>query len=104
MKTHRRRLVGKVTSNKMTKTVVVQVESRQRHPLYGKVVHKATRFKAHDEHGCQMGDTVQIVESKPISKEVRWVVEAVLNRGHHVELPADEAATSAAVQPEGGAA
>ena len=104
MKTHRRRLVGKVTSNKMMKTVVVQVESRQRHPLYGKVVHKATRFKAHDEMTCQLGDTVKIVESRPISKDVRWVVESVLNRGHHVELPADEPTTVAAVAPEGGAA
>jgi small subunit ribosomal protein S17 len=112
MKTHRRRLVGKVTSNKMTKTVVVQVESRQRHPLYGKVVHKAARFKAHDEMNCQLGDSVQIVESRPISKEVHWVVEAILNRGYHVELPADEPATQTATepptlpatQPEGGAA
>ncbi len=104
MKTHRRRLVGKVTSNKMMKTVVVQVESRQRHPLYGKVVHKAARFKAHDEMNCQLGDTVQIVESRPISKDKRWVVEAVLNRGYHVELPADEPATQTATQPEGGAA
>ena len=95
MKTHRRRMVGKVTSNKMMKTVVVQVESRARHPLYGKVVHKATRFKAHDEHNCQMGDTVQIVESRPISKDKRWVVEVVLNRGYHVELPADEPVLSA---------
>jgi small subunit ribosomal protein S17 len=104
MKTHRRRLVGKVTSNKMMKTIVVQVESRQRHPLYGKVVHKATRFKAHDEHNCQMGDTVQIVESAPISKDVRWVVEAVLNRGYHVELPVDEPVTRVVTEPEGGAA
>jgi small subunit ribosomal protein S17 len=105
MKTHRRRLVGKVTSNKMTKTVVVQVESRQRHPLYGKVVHKANRFKAHDELSCQLGDTVQIVESRPISKEVRWVVEAILTHGYHVELPVEETAAQAApAQPEGGAA
>jgi small subunit ribosomal protein S17 len=104
MKTHRRRLVGKVTSNKMTKTVVVQVESRQRHPLYGKVVHKTTRFKAHDEMSCKLGDSVQIVESRPISKDKRWVVEAVLNRGHHVELPVDEPVTRTAAEPEGGAA
>jgi small subunit ribosomal protein S17 len=106
MKGERRRLVGKVTSNKMMKTVVVQVESRQRHPLYGKVVHKAARFKAHDEHNCQMGDTVQIVESRPISKEKRWVVETVLNRGYHVELPGDpelQAEPAPAPEPEGGA-
>jgi small subunit ribosomal protein S17 len=110
MKGERRRLVGKVTSNKMMKTVVVQVESRQRHPLYGKVVHKAARFKAHDEQNCQMGDTVQIVESKPISKDKRWVVEAVLNRGYHVTLPEDPelntaaaAAAAAPAEPEGSA-
>ena len=99
MKGERRRLVGKVTSNKMMKTVVVQVESRQRHPLYGKVVHKAARFMAHDEQNCQMGDTVQIVESRPISKNKRWVVETVLNRGYHVELP-DDPALKAAPAPE----
>lgn len=80
----RRRLIGKVTSNKMTKSVVVQVESSYRHPLYGKVVHRARRFMAHDEHNCQMGDQVQIVESQPISKRKRWVVEAVLTKGVQV--------------------
>lgn len=83
----RRRLVGKVTSNKMMKTVVVEVERSHRHPLYGKVVHRAKRYMAHDEKGCQLGDTVKIVESRPLSKNKRWVVETVLSRGHHVELP-----------------
>ncbi len=92
----RRRLTGKVTSNKMMKTVVVEVENNYRHPLYGKVVHRAARFKAHDEKGCQMGDTVRIVESQPISKEKRWVVEEILSRKLPVELPASET--------EGGAA
>ena len=90
MKGNRRRLTGKVMSNKMQKTVVVQVDNRERHPLYGKVVSRASRFKAHDELGCQMGDTVRIVESRPISKEKRWVVEAILSRGYHVVLPDDE--------------
>lgn len=94
MKGNRRRLVGKVTSNKMQKTVVVQVDSRQRHPLYGKVVSKANRFMAHDELGAAMGDTVRIVESQPISKRKRWVVEAIVSRGYHVVLPADEAAVT----------
>src|SRR5262245_36350337 len=92
MKGNRRRLVGKVTSNKMQKTVVVQVDSRRRHPLYGKVVNKAARFMAHDELGAAMGDTVRIVESQPISKRKRWVVEEIVTRGYHVVLPADEAA------------
>ena len=95
MKGNRRRLVGKVTSDKMQKTVVVQVDSRHRHPLYGKVVNRATRVMAHDELGAAMGDTVRIVESRPISKHKRWVVEEIVNRGYHVVLPADDAATTA---------
>ena len=83
----RRRLIGKVTSNKMTKTVVVEVENSYRHPLYGKVVHHSARFKAHDEQGCQLGDTVRIVESRPISKDKRWVVEEIVHKGVYVELP-----------------
>jgi len=98
----RRRLTGKVTSNKMTKTVVVEVANSYRHPLYGKVVHRAARFKAHDEQGCQPGDTVRIVESRPLSKEKRWVVEEILSRKLPVELPAD----MPVIEPpaEGGAA
>ncbi|MGH2523210.1 MAG: 30S ribosomal protein S17 [Anaerolineales bacterium] len=103
-KGQRRRLVGKVTSNKMMKTVVVEVANSYRHPLYGKVVHRSSRFKAHDEKGCQMGDTVRIVESRPISKEKRWVVEEILSRGVQVELPPDEALTETPQEPEGGAA
>jgi small subunit ribosomal protein S17 len=94
----RRRMTGKVTSNKMMKTVVVSVENSYRHPLYGKVVHRAARFKAHDEKGCEPGDTVRIVESRPISKETRWVVEEILARKKVVELPTSEAELPA---PEG---
>ena len=80
----RRRMVGTVSSNKMMKTVVVSVERSYRHPLYGKVVHSRRRFKAHDELGCQVGDEVQMVESRPLSKEKRWVVERILSRGSTV--------------------
>lgn len=102
MKGQRRRLVGKVVSDKMMKTVVVEVASSYRHPLYGKVVHRSRRFKAHDEQSAKMGDTVRIVESRPISKDKRWVVEEIVNRGVHIELPDDEPLTRAG-QPEGGA-
>ena len=61
----RRRITGVVTSNKMTKTVVVEIGRTFRHPLYRKVVHLSKRVKAHDELGCQIGDQVQIVESRP---------------------------------------
>lgn len=77
---NRRRIVGKVTSNKMTKTVVVEIVRKFRHPLYKKVVYASKRVKAHDEIGCQVGDEVQIVESAPLSREKRWVVETVIKR------------------------
>ena len=80
----RRRLVGVVTSNKMMKTVVVKISRTFRHPLYKKVVHTSHSVKAHDELGCQIGDHVQIVESQPLSRTKRWVVESVVKQG---ELP-----------------
>jgi len=76
----RRRLNGVVTSNKMTKTVVVEIGRSFRHPLYRKVVHLSKRVKAHDELGCQVGDQVQIVESRPLSHDKRWVVEEIVKR------------------------
>ncbi len=74
----RRRMTGFVTSDKMTKTVVVEITRTFQHPLYRKVVHSSKRVKAHDELDCQIGDRVQIVESRPISRDKRWVVEAIL--------------------------
>jgi small subunit ribosomal protein S17 len=82
---NRRRIIGVVTSNKMTKTVVVEITRRFRHPLYRKVVHSSKRVKAHDEIGCQVGDEVQIVESQPISADKRWVVEKVVKRESRTE-------------------
>jgi small subunit ribosomal protein S17 len=77
----RRRLTGVVTSDKMTKTVTVELTRRYRHPLYKKVITRNNRVKAHDELECQIGDKVKIVESKPISKTKRWVVESIIRRG-----------------------
>jgi small subunit ribosomal protein S17 len=77
---NRRRLTGVVTSNKMTKTVVVEITRVFRHPLYRKVVHSSKRVKAHDEIGCQIGDKVQIVESRPMSRDKRWVVENIVKK------------------------
>ena len=77
---NRRRMTGVVTSNKMTKTVVVEISRKFRHPLYRKVVHTTKRVKAHDEIGCQIGDQVQLVESRPLSRDKRWVVESVVKR------------------------
>ena len=77
---NRRRMTGIVTSNKMTKTVVVEISRKFRHPLYRKVVHSTKRVKAHDEIGCQIGDQVQIVESRPLSRDKRWVVENIVKK------------------------
>jgi small subunit ribosomal protein S17 len=77
---NRRRMTGVVTSNKMTKTVVVEITRVFRHPLYRKVVHSSKRVKAHDEIGCQIGDKVQIIESRPLSRDKRWVVESVVQK------------------------
>jgi len=77
---NRRRITGVVTSNKMTKTVVVEITRKFRHPIYKKVVFTSKRVKAHDEIGCQIGDQVQIVESAPLSRDKRWVVESVIKR------------------------
>jgi small subunit ribosomal protein S17 len=76
----RRRMTGVVTSNKMTKTVVVEITRKFRHPLFKKVVYSSKCVKAHDEIGCQIGDEVQIVESAPISRDKRWVVETIVKR------------------------
>ncbi len=86
MANERARLVGKVISNKMKKTVVVEINRTKRHPLYGKVVRTSRRLKAHDELQCVVGDVVEIVESKPISKDKRWVVEKIVIKSTGVEL------------------
>jgi small subunit ribosomal protein S17 len=83
---NRHRMTGVVTSNKMEKSVVVEVTRTFRHALYKKIVHSRKRVVAHDELGCQIGDRVRIVESRPLSKTKRWVVEEILRR----EIGAEE--------------
>lgn len=70
---------GKVISDKMDKTVVVAVTRTLRHPLYGKTVRKIAKFKAHDEENkCKVGDRVEIIECRPLSKDKRWQVIKIL--------------------------
>ncbi len=77
----RRVRVGKVVSNRMDKTVVVRVERTFRHPLYGKIMKRAKRFKAHDPRNeCKIGDKVEIIETKPLSKDKRWRVTKILEK------------------------
>lgn len=72
--------IGYVVSNKMTKTVVVKIERRVQHPLYGKVVIRSERFKAHDDHQCDVGDRVEIMETRPISKDKCWRVTQIIEK------------------------
>jgi len=75
----RKILVGRVTSDKMDKTIVVRVDRLKRHALYGKVIRFHNKYKAHDENNtAKIGDMVKIIESKPISKEKRWALVEVL--------------------------
>lgn len=72
---------GKVVSDKMDKTVVVAITRLFQHPVYKKTVKKVTRFKAHDEENrCKVGDTVSIIETRPLSKDKRWVVLEILEK------------------------
>ena len=71
---------GIVSSNKMEKTVVVKIERRVQHPLYGKVVLRSNKFKAHDEIGCDIGDLVEIMETRPLSKDKRWRVTRIIEK------------------------
>lgn len=72
---------GKVVSDKMAKTVVVAIERRVPHPVYGKMITRTTRLKAHDEeNSAKTGDTVRIVETRPLSKDKRWRVVEILDR------------------------
>ena len=72
---------GKVTSDKMDKTIVVAIEERVNHPLYNKVVKRTYKLKAHDENNeCRIGDTVKVMETKPISKDKRWRLVEIVER------------------------
>jgi small subunit ribosomal protein S17 len=71
---------GVVTSNKMEKTVVVRMDRAFQHPLYGKTVRRTNKVKAHDLLGCDIGDTVEIMETRPISREKRWRVVRIVEK------------------------
>jgi len=77
----RKQRVGVVTSNKMDKTVVISVERRLQHPIYGKFVKRTKKFMAHDEeNACNIGDTVRIMETRPLSKNKRWRLVEIIER------------------------
>ena len=77
----RKTLVGKVVSDKMDKTIVVAIEDHVKHPLYKKIVKKTYKLKAHDENNeCKTGDTVKVMETRPLSKDKRWRLVSVLEK------------------------
>lgn len=76
-----RLLVGKVVSAAMDKTIVVYIERRMKHPLYGKYVRRSTRLKAHDpDNSCQVGDLVEIAEGRPVSRRKAWALRRVVEK------------------------
>lgn len=77
----RKTRIGKVTSDKMDKTIVVAIENHVKHPLYGKIVKRTYKIKAHDENNeCKIGDTVKVMETRPLSKEKRWRLVEITER------------------------
>ena len=88
--------VGVVVKAKMQKTVVVAVQRLVQHPVYRKTIKRTSTFMAHDEKGAKMGDTVRIVETRPLSRHKRWRVEEIVTRGDAMETAAAEAAAGGA--------
>ena len=77
----RKTRVGKVISNKMDKTIVVAVEDHERHPLYKKIIKTTYKLKAHDENNeCSIGDTVRVMETRPLSKDKRWRLVEIIEK------------------------
>lgn len=77
----RKTRVGIVTSDKMDKTVVVSIKDKVRHPLYGKIINRTVKYKAHDEENtCGVGDKVLIMETRPMSKDKRWRVVEIIEK------------------------
>ena len=77
----RKTRVGVVVSDKMDKTITIAVKYRVRHPLYGKIMNRTTKIKAHDEkHECGIGDTVRIMETRPLSRDKRWRLVEIIEK------------------------
>ncbi len=73
--------IGKVVSNKMDKTIVVAIETKVKHGLYGKYIKRTTKLKAHDEENiCQIGDRVRVMETKPLSRDKNWRLVSVIEK------------------------
>ncbi len=77
----RKTRIGKVVSNKMDKTIVVAIDTRVKHPLYGKIVNRTLKLKAHDENNeCNIGDIVEVMETRPLSKDKRYRLVSIVEK------------------------
>ena len=77
----RKTRVGTVVSDKMDKTIVVEIKERVRHPLYGKIMNQTSKLKAHDENNeCKIGDKVKVMETRPLSKDKRWRLVEIIEK------------------------
>jgi len=91
MQGKRKTRFGRVISNRMDKTVVVAVETPKRHPLYKKTIKRVVKYKAHDKNNeCRLGDTVRIVETRPLSRQKRWRVADIITTGEVAEVQPKE--------------
>lgn len=80
--------IGKVISNKMDKTIVVAIEENKKHPLYGKIVKRTYKLKAHDEENvCSIGDKVKVMETRPLSKDKRWRLVEIVEKLSNIAFP-----------------
>jgi small subunit ribosomal protein S17 len=87
----RKTRIGTVVSDKMDKTVVVEVETWVRHPLYGRIVRRTKKYKAHDEHNeCKVGDKIRLAETRPLSKDKRWRVAEMITKAVELGPPGRE--------------
>ena len=91
METKHKTRIGRVVSNKMDKTAVVAVETARHHRLYGKTIKRAGKYKAHDENNkCGLGDTVKIMETRPLSRQKRWRVAEIITKKEVVQVKPGE--------------
>ncbi len=91
METRRKTVVGSVVSKNMDKTAIVEVPKLRRHPVYAKMMRRVERYKAHDaENECGIGDTVRLIQTRPISKEKHWKVVEIISKGEVAEVKPEE--------------
>jgi small subunit ribosomal protein S17 len=91
MEQKRKTRLGRVVSDKMDKTVVVAVETPRRHPLYKKTIKGMVKYKAHDKNNeCHVDDMVRIMETRPLSRDKRWVVVEIITKGEVAEIKPEE--------------